>query len=194
MQVAANIDEADIGQIRVNQFVEFTVDAFPESKFSGVVSEIRLQSTTTSNVVTYTVIIRAANPDFKLMPGMTATVNIIIAKAENALVIPLKATRFQPDPGMLARYNGPGQPNVAKPDLPKQANPSFAQVWIKSGKTLTARQVVLGINNGILTEVIQGLAENQEVVISMTESTAGKDNSQAKSPFMPTPPKDKPKK
>jgi HlyD family secretion protein len=104
MQVEAAVDEADIGQVKEGQKVEFTVDAYTDLKFAGKVTQIRLQPVVTSNVVTYTVIIQAPNPDQKLMPGMTANSTIIIAESKNTLLVPGLALRFAPDKDMLQSY------------------------------------------------------------------------------------------
>ena len=103
MQVEASVDEADIGQILVDQDVTFTVDAYPDDKFQGSVSQIRLSPITVQNVVTYTVIIDVPNPDLKLRPGMTATVSILVNKRENVLRVPTLAIRFQPPQEVLEK-------------------------------------------------------------------------------------------
>jgi HlyD family secretion protein len=99
MKVMADVDEADIGQVKAGQRVEFTVDAFQDEKFSGTVQEVRLSPTTTSNVVTYTVVISAENPDQKLLPGMTATCTIVTQEVKDAVAIPVKALKFSPAEG-----------------------------------------------------------------------------------------------
>ena len=112
MQVQANVDEADIGLLRTAQPVDFTVDAYPNETFKGSVRQIRLQPVVTSNVVTYTVIVNAPNPDKKLMPGMTANITVLVQKIDSVLVVPGKALRFTPDAAYLAEYlksNPPGQ-------------------------------------------------------------------------------------
>ena len=96
MQITANVDEADIGKIKLGLPVEFTVDAYPMSRFDGSVKQIRLNPSTESNVVSYSVIIDAANPDRKLLPGMTTNVTIVIQAKENVLRIPETAARFKP--------------------------------------------------------------------------------------------------
>ncbi len=104
MQVQANVDEADIGQVRNGQPVTFTVDAYPTETFSGDVRQIRLQPVVTSNVVTYTVIVNAPNPEKKLMPGMTANITVLVQKLDSVLIVPGKALRFTPDATWLAAY------------------------------------------------------------------------------------------
>jgi HlyD family secretion protein len=115
MQVQANVDEADIGQVRQNEPVSFTVDAYPNETFKGSVRQIRLQPVVTSNVVTYTVIVNAPNPEKKLMPGMTANITVLVQKVDSVLTIPGKALRFTPDPAFLAEYmkNNPMGPRQA---------------------------------------------------------------------------------
>lgn len=110
MQVQVNVDEADIGLVRTSQPVDFTVDAFPNETFKGSVRQIRLQPVVTANVVTYTVIVNAPNPEKKLMPGMTANITVLVQKLDSVLVVPGKALRFTPDPVYLAEYmkNNPG--------------------------------------------------------------------------------------
>lgn len=108
MKVEASIDEADIGSVKQEQRVTFTVDSYPEEQFEGSVSQIRLAPVESQNVVTYTVIIDVTNPELKLMPGMTATVSVEVARRDNTLRVPLQALRFTP-PGMTAPTPGQGR-------------------------------------------------------------------------------------
>ncbi len=117
MQVEADIDEADIGQVAIGQRVVFTVDAYPTLSFEGTVGQIRLQPTVTNNVVTYTVIINAQNPDEKLFPGMTASVTII-TQSETAPVVPLEAMNFQPTPDLFKSLDRPEMPKPGKEGFP----------------------------------------------------------------------------
>ena len=112
MRVIANIDESDVGRIRPNQRVTFTVDAFPAEEFVGSVSQIRLEPILTQNVVTYATVIDAPNPDLKLKPGMTATVTVEVARRENVLRIPNAALRFRPSPAVFAALNQPVPPQL----------------------------------------------------------------------------------
>lgn len=105
MRVEASVDEADIGQVKMGQRTEFKVSAYPSRIFNGTVTEIRLQPVTTNNVVTYTVVVDAPNPDKELMPGMTADITIYTEEKSNILVVPGKATRFTPDQNLLEAYN-----------------------------------------------------------------------------------------
>jgi HlyD family secretion protein len=102
MQILANVDESDIGQIAVGQPVTFTVQAYPNRSFTGTVQQVRLQSTTQDNVVNYTTVISVANTDGKLLPGMTATVSFLTGSATNALLVPNAALRFRATPDMMA--------------------------------------------------------------------------------------------
>ncbi|OWV01957.1 efflux RND transporter periplasmic adaptor subunit [Fibrobacter sp. UWR2] len=119
MKVMAAIDEADIGQVKQGQRVTFTVDAFQDDKFKGSVQEVRLNPTTTSNVVTYTVVITAENPDQKLLPGMTATCTIVTQEVEDAIAIPVKALKFTPADGtpMADPKDMPFPPHMGRDSL-----------------------------------------------------------------------------
>ena len=204
MQVAANIDEADIGQIKDDQIVEFSVDAYPDMKFTGKVTEIRLQSTTTSNVVTYTVIVKAPNPEKKLMPGMTANITIIIEKSDNVLIVPGKALRFKADSATMEAYvaslpekerfelKNDGKPVDKIPAGPTMEGSAFgamaapvSTIWIKKGNALQSVKVETGINDGINAEAKTGLTEGDEVVVSMISSGVADVKKAASSPFMP---------
>src|SRR5664280_2022034 len=103
MQVQANVDEADIGQVKTDEPVNFTVDAYPNETFKGSVRQIRLQPVVTSNVVTYTVIVNAPNPEKKLMPGMTANITVLVQKVDSVLLLSGKAVRFTPDKAYLLK-------------------------------------------------------------------------------------------
>lgn len=104
MQVRASVDEADIGNVKIGQDVTFTVDAFPDDVFKGRVNDIRLQPSVSANVVTYTTLIDAPNNELKLMPGMTASVNIITKEDRNVMILPAKALAFVPDSTQLKKY------------------------------------------------------------------------------------------
>jgi HlyD family secretion protein len=201
MQVEANIDEADIGQVRDGQKVEFTVDAFPDENFTGEVTQIRLQPVTVSNVTTYTVIVKAANPDKKLMPGMTANITIIAQQNPDAMIIPARALRFKPDSTALKEYFRPPQANANGRFKNKQEmwlkhqhdgetfHPSD-RVWIKKGDRIHPQHVTVGINDGINAEIVSGLNDSDEVIIAVNYSAKKEmvDESGSRSPFMPRPP------
>ena len=104
MQILAAVDESDIGNIRDGQAVHFTVQAYPQQTFGGTVRQVRLQSTTTDNVVTYGVVVDVKNPEGKLLPGMTATTDFVVDSAENVLKVQNVALRFRPTEAMMAEY------------------------------------------------------------------------------------------
>jgi HlyD family secretion protein len=208
MQVAANIDEADIGQVKNNQKVEFTVDAFPDLKFGGEVTEVRLQPVTTSNVVTYTVIVKAPNPDNKLMPGMTANITILTEVADDALMVPVKALQFTPDESVLQAYmksikdSAGATPEVqpvvnAETKKPGKGKISGAQkpieVWVKNGPMIHLVKVETGVSDGSNTQIKSGVNEGEEVVLALSngkEKTVAKEAATS-SPFMPKRPSKK---
>lgn len=216
MQVEANVDEADIGQVKVGQRVNFTVDAYPNDTFPGNVTQIRLEPTTTSNVVTYTVIIEAPNNDLKLMPGLTASIEIIIKEAKGVLLIAPKALQFEPTQELASLYtietfpdpkgmNGdrktPSDSGV-EPDgkagmRPMGESPeSFGKkpdnmkvLWVLKGKTIQPRFVVTGMEDGALVEILGGLNVGDSVITAVRKiQVAINQPSQNGSPFMPKPP------
>jgi len=199
MRVEAKVDEADIGQLINGQRVEFTVDAFPAKKFSGEVTEIRLQPVTTNNVVTYTVVIGAPNPDNILKPGMTANATFFVTEKKDILLVSAKATRFTPDPEALAAYTPPmGGDGVqaAEPPAPpinedafkdqQAGNDSIHTVWIKeSNGGIHPQRVTVGVTDEINYEVVNGLKEGDEVVTTMTTGTQTQKATTSKSFFRP---------
>lgn len=203
MNVLAAIDEADIGQIAQGMKVTFFVDAHPEEEFTGEVTQIRLQPTITSNVVTYTVNIVAENPELKLMPGMTATIAILTREVHDAVTIPVKALRFQPNPELLRAYalqnRTVGSARTPRPDSTREHHvagaknraPDQSRVWIKNGIQLNSKKVNTGLSDGISVAITGGLREGDEVVVSMTRQgmTAQSTPTPAAaggSPFMPS--------
>jgi HlyD family secretion protein len=192
MRVEAKIDEADIGQIKLNQRVEFTVDAYPEQKFAGSVTEIRIQPVVTSNVVTYTVIVQASNPDLKLMPGMTASISIFVNEKKDILVVPGKALRFTPDEAVYTSY----LKTLPEEDVKRMASPRIFLgespqkdknfVWIKNGNVIQKQEVKIGTNDGINYELISGMNEGDELLFALTIQKGSAEKKVAsKSPFMP---------
>ncbi len=182
MQVVADVDEADIGQVADNQRVTFTVDAYPDDTFEGTVKQVRLQATTESSVVTYEVVITAYNPDLKLKPGLTANVTIYTLEKDNALAVPTKALRFVPDEELLSELNLTVEPASEHSVVGKR------EVWVRSGQTLSARFVTTGAASGDLTEIVEGLSDGDEVAVGMTAEVVATAASAERSPFMPTPP------
>ena len=178
MRVIADIDEADIGGVLEGQRVSFTVDAFPEDRFEGHVTQVRQQATTTSNVVTYEVVISAPNADLKLKPGLTANVTIYTLEKNDVLVVPTKALRFVPNEALLQK--GQSIEDVKAP----------LKVWTQDGNVFKAHAVETGTSNGISTEILNGVAEGTEVLIDFQiESSGGEEmgGQQATNPFMPRP-------
>lgn len=180
MRVIADVDEADIGSVREGQRVTFTVDAYPNETFSGTVTQVRQNATTTDNVVTYEVAISAPNPDLKLKPGLTANVTIYTLERTNVLSVPSKALRFTPTKETI----GPKDKIV---DC--QGN---QKLWIRDGRTFKAIAVQTGITDGVRTEIKSGIAAGQKVIVNMTtaEKTTETSTSQdEQNPFAPGPPK-----
>jgi len=195
MQVEASIDEADIGKVLVNQRVTFTVDAFPDLNFDGKVVQIRLQPITKSNVVTYTVVVQAPNPDLKLMPGMTASITVFVEEAKDVLIVSSKALHFTPDQGLMDTYLasltgkeviGQEPENNNKPKMDSTSR----NVWVKNGTNVHSVSVKVGIDDDMNAQVIEGLNEGDEVITSMSSSVSASSTSggQSSSPFMPKPP------
>lgn len=184
MQVIADIDEADIGDVHEGARVEFTVDAFPDDTFTGTVTQVRQQAITESNVVTYEVVISAENTDMKLKPGLTANVTIYTKEAKDVLSIPTKALQFTPNEKMLTKEQTIQDCNGKD------------KVWILENNTFKAVAVTTGTSNGILTEIKSGLREGQKIVTEFsinntpTADGAGKNEN----PFMPKPPSSKKEK
>jgi len=206
MRVEAKVDEADIGQLVNGQRVEFTVDAFPSRKFNGQVTEIRLQPVTSNNVVTYTVVIGAPNPENILKPGMTANATFFVTERKDILLVPAKAVRFNPDPELLAQVmpqnsNSEAAPGGDKPahqmgeggpsHMQKSENDSVKMVWIKGANGIHPHRITVGVTDEVNFEVVKGLSEGEEVVTSITVtggSASSSTTKAAKSPFMPTRP------
>ena len=172
MQVEADVDEADIGQVKVGQRVTFTVDAYMDEIFNGTVNQIRMKPTTTSNVVTYTVIIEAPNPDQKLFPGMTASVTIV-TEEEMGLAVPAEAFNFTPDEAVLKAMRKPEKPEGQRPEPPQGERPQMGEkgmaggdmLWIKNGGNLMPRPVKAGMSDGAYKIVEQGVQVGDSVVL-----------------------------
>ena len=196
MQVAAAVDEADIGSVAVGQPVNFTVEAYPGQEFQGTVTQVRINPVTTQNVVTYTVIITTPNPDERLLPGMTATVNIVNASRTNVMRIPVAATRFVPPAGLLASMGVKGSdtvrqhhartpgdtshhhPNFGMTGTTEENQPTFATLYLKSGTPnapkLTPVHMVGGLSDGNYMEVLRStpaLKAGDSVIVAAFEMT-----------------------
>ena len=204
MQVEANVDEADIGQVKVNQRVTFTVDAYPEDIFNGTVNQIRMKPTTTSNVVTYTVIIGAPNPDLKLFPGMTASVTIV-TEEQTGLAAPAEAFNFTPSEQIMKEM----MKNAERPDFDKSNRPERpgrpegagfpggqqfeggerpTMIWIKKGSNIMPRPVKVGMSDGAYKIIESGINEGDSIVLSAQYVVKEKAKKVGDNPFMPGPP------
>ena len=201
MRVMANVDEADIGAVKAGQKVSFTVDAFQDDTFYGTVESIRLNPTVVSNVVTYTVVISAENPELKLLPGMTATCTIVTKEVENALSVPLAAIKFSPGEDALRKNRsddddfGPPPPGMGAgaPAMRKMSSSTphvvGKGVWTNLDGKLLFRPVKTGINDGVNVEILEGLAEGDSVIVreESVANAAPQRKSDGDSPFMPGP-------
>ena len=176
MQVVADVDEADIGNVKAGERVEFTVDAYPNDKFYGTVTQVRLEATTTNNVVTYEVVISAPNGDLKLKPGLTANVTIFTAEREGVLSVPSKALRFTPTKETV------GNKKIADVNAKNK-------VWTLEGETLKAHKVNIGMSDGIHTEILSGISAGKQIItdIKVTDDSEEDEGQQAQSPFAPGP-------
>ena len=152
MQVVANVDEADIGGVKEGNRVTFTVDAYPDDTFEGTVKQVRLEATTTNNVVTYEVVISAPNADLKLKPGLTANVTIYTQERSGILAVANKALRFTPTKETVGK------------DMKIVDCKGKNKVWTLNGKTLTAHPVTIGQTDGINTEITKGLKQGDKIV------------------------------
>lgn len=177
MQVIADVDEADIGQVKEGQEVDFTVDAYPDDVFAGVVQQVRLEATTTSNVVTYEVVITADNPDLKLKPGLTASVTIYTLRKNDVVSVATKALRFAPDAEQMDRLE----------IVVEGTAPQGKHVWVKEGNVIRPQAVEAGSTMNDRTEIVEGLEDGQTVVAGLSVAATPKKAS-ARSPFMPGPP------
>lgn len=152
MQVVANVDEADIGNVKEGDRVTFTVDAYPDDTFEGTVKQVRLEATTNNNVVTYEVVISAPNADLKLKPGLTANVIIYTQERSGVLAVANKALRFTPTKETVGK------------DMKIVDCKGKNKVWTLNGNTLTAHPVTIGQSDGINTEITKGLKQGDKIV------------------------------
>ena len=185
MQVIADVDEADIGQVLEGQRVTFTVDAFPDDTFEGGVTQVRLNPTTESNVVTYEVVIDAPNPELKLKPGLTANITVYTMEKDNILLAPLKAFRFTPEAN-------PEDPQTAQAP---QAGRGEKVVWLQTAEGIVPKVIKVGVSDGIYSEVKDGLPEGARLIVGIQRSKnmAPQGGSEESNPFMPPRPGQKKK-
>lgn len=180
MQVVADVDEADIGDVKEGERVTFTVDAYHDDTFEGEVKQVRQEATTTNNVVTYEVVISAPNADLKLKPGLTANVTIYTAERKGVLSVPSKALRFIPQ-----------NETVGKMKIVDVAN-AKNKVWTIEGNSIVAHKVNIGMTDGTNTQIVGGIAEGTNVITGLNvtggEEKMPMEAQGEKSPFAPGPP------
>ncbi|MGN0228939.1 MAG: efflux RND transporter periplasmic adaptor subunit [Muribaculaceae bacterium] len=180
MQVVADVDEADIGEVREGCRVTFTVDAFPNDVFSGEVTQVRQEATNTNNVVTYEVVISAPNAELKLKPGLTANVTIFTSELNDVLTVPTKALRYTPEKETV------GGRNIIDVNAKHK-------VWVLEGHSVKAIAVEVGQSDGSNSQIISGIAEGQEIISGVKSSIPddamlGAGGPAESSPFAPGPP------
>ena len=182
MQVVANVDEADIGDVKEGERVSFTVDAYPDDTFEGTVKQVRQEATTTNNVVTYEVVISAPNADLKLKPGLTANVTIYTAERKGVLSVPSKALRFTPQ-----------KETVGKMKIVDQTGNAKNKIWTIESNSIVAHKVNIGMTDGTNTQILNGISAGVKVVTGLNVTGGEQDDTQAdagseRSPFAPGPP------
>ena len=158
MQVVADVDEADIGDVKVGERVTFTVDAYPDDTFSGSVTQVRQEATTTNNVVTYEVVISAKNADLKLKPGLTANVTIYTSEKSGVLSVSNKALRFTPTKETVGKHK----------IVDKTAK---SKVWVLDGQNVVAKSVTIGQTDGTHTQILSGLKKGEKIITSIETAT-----------------------
>ena len=188
MQIDANVAEADVGGVAIDQDVDFTVDAFPSQTFHGKVVQVRNAPITVQNVVTYDTVIGVTNPDLKLKPGMTANVSIISAHRDDTLKIANSALRFRmPDesPAPVAKRDpsASGRQPGGKPPARGERRIERGVYILPPGASKPTRVMIkTGISDGVATEIVEGLKEGDRVVTGMVESS-GATSTPATNPF-----------
>ena len=204
MQVNAAVDEADIGRVKAGEDVSFRVDAYPDRSFAGRVEQVRLQPQTIQNVVSYNTIISVDNSEQKLMPGMTATVSIIVRKALNVLRVPAGALRFRPE-GFEAEKDGRAAGGGSRGSAPREGRAEGAGGERSQGRRALVftlgeggkpepSRVRVGLSDGQFVEVQEGLAEGAVVVTGLEGAAARRPGaptagpSPSNNPFAPGPP------
>ena len=199
MQVVADVDEADIGSVKVGQNAQFTVDAFPDDIFYGRVTQVRISPTTDTNVTTYEVLISTSNPDHKLIPGLTANVTINVMEEKDVMMLPIKVLRFSP----MQFEGAEGLPVAEQMPEPPAGKPSGGEipdplvttddnrrlVWVLTGDRLVPTEIEMGVENGINVEIKSGLNVGDKVALQYTTEVLEEEAPQGeRNPFMPGPP------
>ncbi|WP_159023281.1 efflux RND transporter periplasmic adaptor subunit [Formosa sp. L2A11] len=206
MQVEADVDEADIGNVTEGQRVTFTVDAYVGKIFEGTITQVRLDYTESSNVITYTVIIKADNPDLKLKPGLTTTISIYTLELKDVLTAEAKAINFKPTPPIMEAYDAQHQivmvhpedeEEGAKPRSVDDEDDSTAEVWVlQDNGMISPKAVKLGASDGVNVQILEGISAGDKLVYSLKAEENGdmpKGGGDSESPFMPKPPGSKKK-
>ncbi len=166
MQVEVDVDEADIGLIKVGQSASFTVDTYPGEEFEGVVSQVRLEPVESSNVITYTVIVDAPNPDERLFPGMTANITIT-TQSPKGVCVPAEALYFTPNAESLSNY------------VIMDRASSGSKIWVLNGEQLISKDVTVGASDGVETIIMSGVDQGDSLVVGVmpqmhAEKSSGK--------------------
>jgi HlyD family secretion protein len=184
MQVWAQVNEADIGRLKVDMPVNFTVDAFPDDVFRGRVAQIRFNAAMTSNVVIYTVVIAVDNSDLRLLPYLTANVNFEVDGRQNALLVPNAALRFQPPANQMAPAPT-GKANDASPEKTDGSETAWGTLWVQQDNTplLLPIKVQTGVSDGSFTEILGGNVQEGTVVV-VGERRAN-ETAEVNNPFAP---------
>ena len=210
MEVQANVDEADIGNVKPGNRASFSVDAFINDQFGGTVTEIRLHPSVSANVVTYTTIINAPNKDMKLKPGMTANIVIYTKEVDSAMLIPAKALAFTPDSALMKDYQivgrvphkgkrkggaatagGSPTANQVSHTAKSRSDSSGitkqrAEIWVVQGKKLVQKRIVIGLNDNTHVEVLSGLTMDDVVATGISGGALGTASATpGASPFLP---------
>ena len=193
MQILATVDESDIGQIKADQPVTFTVQAYPGRTFTGKVSQVRINSTTVNNVVNYTAVVAVANPDGKLLPGMTATVKFLIGSANDALSVPNAALRFKPAIAAKASTGASttGRSHVRNASASSSSSATrdstMATLWhLDSAKTLQPVRVHTGLSDGSRTQVTgNGITEGMQIIVGASTGATTAPAAAATNPLQP---------
>ncbi len=189
MQVDTNVDEADIGRVALEQEATFTVDSYPGQTFGGRVTQIRQAPQVIQNVVTYNTVVGVANPDLKLKPGMTANVKLLVARRDNALLVPNAAFRVRLDgvgggsgqrsagapngaAGQGRAAGGPSGGGTGRGSEARQADTSRQRLYVLADGKPVERQVKIGLSDGQRTEILEGVNEGDAVVLGLGQKTA----------------------
>jgi len=188
MQIDANVAEADVGVVTVDQQVDFTVDAFPNQVFHGQVVQVRNAPITVQNVVTYDTVIGVSNPELKLKPGMTANVSIVISHKDNVLKISNAALRYRPPDAVAPQPQTsappPGSRGAGRPVGGTASDRRTGRtVYVLQGNRPQPVQIKTGISDGVMTEVTDGLKEGNRAVIAQLSGPSTASASQPGNPF-----------